>query len=85
MPQRSANDRQDCGALGGLGEDVIRALGASEKGLDILEENTGINEHNIGSTPLDQLVKGNERAQVHLKNHVRLDTIYNLHSLNDSP
>lgn len=90
--QRSANDRQDCGAWEGWGGGGWRGggghhqgLGASEKGLDILGKNTGINEHNIGSSPLDQLVKGNERVRVHVKNHVQLCTIYNLHSLNDSP
>lgn len=71
--------------LGRGGGGRHKGPGASEKGLDILEKNTGINEHNIRSTPLDQLAKGNERAQVRLKNHVPLYTIYNLHSLNDSP
>lgn len=67
--QRSANDRQDCGAWGGWGG-RHQGLGVSEEGLDILGKNTGINEQNIGSSPLDQLVKGNERVRVHVKNHV---------------
>lgn len=70
---------------GGVGGGRHQGLGASEEGRDKLGKNTGINEHNIGSSPLDQLVKGNERVRVHVKNHVQLYTIYNLHSLNDSP
>lgn len=70
--------------LGG-GRGCHKGLGASDKGLDILEKNTGINKHNIGSTLLDQYLKGNERVQVSLKHYVQLYAIHNLHILNASP
>lgn len=69
--------------LGG-GRGCHKCLGASDKGLDILEKNTGINEHNTGRTLLDQYCNRNERVQVFLKHHVQLYTIHNLHGLNAS-